>query len=452
MKITYLVIPLILESSAVAYANYTKTVSDFEAPPTKPLDRGEKSFANTNNLVPVKKIPGTKLYTGIYYKVSMKTFPQGWVTWATKGHYIQIELTSSQLPNYAIGKPYQFDNQWMIGPTETKNGFTLTNRGKPYGFLVWVLAEVGSGYHVAVPDDPDSIRHMSAGGERRNDSSWIIHATNEENYYKLENMGKHDNYLTWTYKKHNNFNYYIELTYNTEDDSKFLFLPSDIKLEANVFDFVFEESLDDVLDNPPIEIKNLVAKKTFPNHSCIDISYTLEESLQTRHSVTISFKESFRMIHKTTLYVDMLMAAGGQEFIFDNGFEANQERLTEFTKTTTLKTHLKVPAHTEIEASVYTKWARHVEMPFIAKMKVVGVAERIILNHPDEVKVAYVPGDIVEDLITFSGGDNLDTISRSGDHVIVRVSGVIKGNPGFETAVITRGRSLQPQTACYQVA
>lgn len=368
--------------------------------------------------------------------MSMKAFPQGWVTWASKKNYVQIELDPNALPNYATGKPYQYDNQWMLGATEAENGFTLTNRGKPYSYLVWVNAEIGSGNHVAVYDDPDSRKHMSEGGDWRKDASWIIHSTNEDNYYKLENLAKNGSFLTWTYAKYNDFNYFIQLAYDAAEDSKFSFEPSGIRLEARVYDFEFEESLDEILYNGKSQ-NSLVAKKRFPNHSDAEITSTLDESIQIKDSVVIGFKESLSMMYKTTMSVTMLVATGGSEFSFEGGFEANQEKHTEISKTMSLKTEIKIPPHKDIEASIYTVWANNVELPFTAKMKVVGRAERIVINHPEEIREGYIPPDVVEDFVN-SSGNNMEVISRSGDNLIVKVSGVLKGNIGAKTIVSTK--------------
>lgn len=98
-----------------------------------------------NDFVPLVNIPGTALYTGIYYKVGLKAFPHGWLTWTSGANYIEVELDPSQLPKYEEAQPFQYDNQWSFGISESDLGYTLMNRGKPLGSLIWVNAEVGSG-------------------------------------------------------------------------------------------------------------------------------------------------------------------------------------------------------------------------------------------------------------------------------------------------------------------
>lgn len=99
----------------------------------------------SNDFVPLVKIRGTKLYTGIYYKVGMKAFPQGWITWTNRANYIEVELDPSQLPKYEEGQPFQYDNQWSFGISESDLGYIFMNRAKPLGSLLWVNAETASG-------------------------------------------------------------------------------------------------------------------------------------------------------------------------------------------------------------------------------------------------------------------------------------------------------------------
>lgn len=407
------------------------TYSANEDQQTLPL-RKSRSVSDSTDLEPIMNIHGTKLYTGIYYKLGMKVFPKGWVTWTNNQNYIEIELDPSQLPNYEPGKKFERDNQWSFGVTESVIGYTLSNRGKPSGFLIWVNSAIGRGNHVAIYDDADSIRKMSEGGRWRKDASWIPQPTDDENYYKLENLAYRGNFLTWSYAKYNEFNYYIQMvTYDAKEDSIFSLHPAGIKLEAKIFDFIFSITADDILKREENLNRSLLAKKHFPNFSDTEITSIVEETGQTTDSIEISFKESLKMMHR------IVIGTGHNEYLFDGGFEANEAKSLEMTSNLPLKTEIKIPPYSDMEVSIYTVMANYVEIPFTAKMNIVGLTERIVVNRPGEVREGKAPADLVEDLIKTSGGESLEIVRRSGDIVTVQVSGVIKGKVGLKTIMNT---------------
>lgn len=362
----------------------------------------------------------------------MKVFPKGWITWTAAQNYIEVELNPSELPKYEPGQPFENDNQWAFGATESDLAFTLTNRGKPSGFLIWVNAGAGRGNHVSVYDDAESIAKMSTGGSWRNDALWIPQSTNENNFYKLENLANRGSFLTWTYKKHNDFNYYIQMaSYDANEDSKFSFTPLGMKLEARVYDFVYAESPDDILKREQNLNRVLVAKKHFPNLSDVGVTAIVEESGQTTDSFTIEFKESLAMMNRTTIGTRI------HGISFEGGLKANEQKAVEFISSFPLKTEIKIPPYSDVEASIYTISANNVELSFTAKMDIIGFAERMVVDRPGEVKYGSVTADLVEDFIKSSTRNKMEVISRSGDNLTVRVSGVMKGSMGLKTVINT---------------
>lgn len=400
----------------------------------------ESSYSSTpEDLLPITKIPNTNLFTGIFYKLVLKSLPQGLVTWANRGtYYAQYELTPSELPKYETGGPYQFDNQWVFGATESKEGYTLTNRGKPFGNLIWVNAEVGHGNHVAIYDELEARLKMSEAGEWRKDASWIVQPTCERNYYKIENLAKRSNYLTWTWTKHNDFNYYIQLCKDFEDESKFSFEPIGIKLDANVYDFEFSKSLDYFLNNNESDYNEEIIK-TISNPSNFEVTFNMEEIINTKDSIAISFKQSLTAVDKTTLSISVLQDIGISNFSLQGAFEANVEKQTEIAKTTTVRKQILISPRKTVDTGIFTVWAKNVELPFSAKVKIVGRTDRIVVDQPDVIRQGSVPPEFVEQFINSSGSKNIEFISRCGsDAIIVRVSGVLRGNFALKTIVRTR--------------
>lgn len=86
-----------------------------------------------NSSVPIFRIAGTDLFTGIYYKVKMPKFPEGFViyTEATDkddAHFIQIDLNPKNLPHYEQTAKWEKDAQWMFRPTEDPDWYQWDNR------------------------------------------------------------------------------------------------------------------------------------------------------------------------------------------------------------------------------------------------------------------------------------------------------------------------------------
>jgi len=419
---------------------YSAASVDVNVPPSL---RESKSLSDSSDLEPITNIIGTKLYTGIYYKVGMKVFPKGWITWTERRNYIEIELDPSQLPNYEPGKPFERDNQWSFGVTESQLGYTLTNRGKPSGFLIWVNAGAGSGNHVSVYDDAESIRKMSAGGEWRKDASWIPQSTDEDSFYKLENLAYRGNFLTWTYAKHNDFNYYIQMvSYDAKKDGIFSFQPTGIRLDAKISDFRYSLSPDDILKRNENLNRSLVAKKHFPNFNDTDIVSTVQETTETTDSIEISFKESLKMMRR------IVIGIGDKEYSFDGGFESNKPKSFEMTSKLPLEKEIKIPPYSYMEVDIYTIVATNVEIPFTARMSIAGLTDRIVVNRPNEVREGNVPVDVLEHFFKTSGGEKLEIVTRFRDNLILQVSGVIKGNVGLKAEMNTKEIQIwtQPST------
>lgn len=367
----------------------------------------------------------------------MKSFPKGWFTWTTYGRYTEIDLNPGSLPKYAPGQPFQFDNQWLFGSAESDTAYTLSNRGIPLGFLIWVTAETGSGNYVSLYDDEASRKKMLAGGVWRKDASWIPVPTDEENYYKLENLAKRGNFLSLSTKKHNDFNNYIQLGADSKEDTKFSFQPARITLQARVYDFEFKETLEDIFKKGVGLNRNLKRQTQFPNLSKSEIVYVVEESFETKDSIKIGVMGTFPMMKKTTITFNEVIGTSGANVSFDGGFEGNQEKSLEVSKSLPLKTEIKIPANKGVDASIYLWSANDVAIAFSAKMEIVGFTDRIVVDHPGEVQEGNVPATVVEEFIKSSGGSTFEIISRSGDALIVKIAGVVKGNIGLKTVMDT---------------
>lgn len=403
------------------------------------------------DLIPVNVITGTKLYTGIYYTLSMKSFPQGWITWVDKTgiFYIEVDLDPTELPKYGKGQPYEIDNQWTIIPSEKPNQFTLKNRRKSLGLLSYLSEEVGSGYQAAILDSLDDRKKMLPGGPWHNDALWIIQADkNSSKYYKLENVGKKGYKLTWTYKKYNQYNYFIQLAnYDAGEDALFSFNPSAINLTARIYDFDFEEDPQDVFNEKSNQKRALVSKHRYPNDSPATITQTLEETVETKESATYSFTESFSMMYQTSIEVSYLILKASASMSFQGGFQATQTKTKENTKRTSLKTEIKIPPHTDIEASIYNVWAEDVVIPFKAKMLVTGTAKRIVADQPDQTQDGEVPGDVIEAYIRATGNNKMKIIKRTGNSILISLTGELTGNVGIESTVSTKEiKKIKPGT------
>lgn len=387
-------------------------------------------------------IPGTKLYTGLYYKVALKEFPQGWLTWVDgdETYNLIIDIDPSQLAKYKKGGSKELDNQWVISPSKTARQFTLTNRRKPNGLLSYTKASFASGHQAAILENPDVRKTLMPGGKRRKDALWKFSVEKAgEKYVKMQNVGGAGYSLTWSHSKFNKDNYYIEIAnYDPKNDAKLWFKSAGIKLNARVSDFQFKSEPTAVFAEKKNQKQSLVSKHRFANNSTATITQSLEESVETKESFTFSFKESLSMMYSTTMEVSAFaIASVSSTFSFTGGFEASQAKTKETTKKTTLKTDIQVPPHTDTEASIYSVFADNVVLPFKAKMTVTGLAERIVADDPSETQDGEVPGDVIEAYIMETGGKNMKIIKRNGSNIEVEVNGEIKGNVGIESTVST---------------
>ncbi|XP_037040490.1 uncharacterized protein LOC119077392 [Bradysia coprophila] len=387
-----------------------------------------------NALVPVSKITGTNLYTGIYYKMSMKTFPYGWVTSAIYGSttYVQIELNPNELPNYEPGKMFQFDNQWYFEAVGSSGGYTLTNRMKTDDVLSYL------GWYAAL-SNRESIK--ATGDVFLIRAQWKLRATAEENYFKVENMQYPGCLLTWVWTMHNRHNYYIQLSYTDYgDDSKFSFKLPTITLKAIVTDFQFSQL-------PEETSRVLVDKKNFTNVGRTELTYSLNETYPTSNSFTFSFARPIRAVNQTTINVTNLLELSATELIFDGGFEANEGRTVNVTKHLTMNSQVRGPPNSENEVSIFTIWSR-IEVPFTATLILSGTTERILKDQPGQVQEAQVPVDLVKEYLSSIGETNLEIVSRVGNNLRISVSGVMKANVGYKTNFELKSlRKEEPKTS-----
>lgn len=394
------------------------------------------SIPNPDELMPVTRISDTNLFTGIFYKIVLKSLPQGLLTWADRGKYlVQYELTESELPKYNPNGPYKFDHQWVFDATESSGAYTLTNRAKPFASLIWNNDTVGHGTHVAIYDDDESRRKVSKDGEWRKSASWLVRPTCEEDYYKIENLEKQNNFLTWTLTKYNEFNFFMQLCKDFDEDSKFSFQPVDIKLDGYMYDFVFQSRLESFLSNNESDY-SLEKKKYHTNPTFDERIWTIEETVQTKDSIAISLNNPMISMQRTSVLIEMLTEIGVNEFSFEGGFDGGVEKRTEITKTFTIKKRFMVPPRKIVEANISTIWARNVELPFEAKMEITGRADRMVVNHPDVMREGPVPPEVVQHFIR-SSGVQMEFINTNGV-TIVYVHGVLKGNFGLQPIVKTR--------------
>jgi len=71
----------------------------------------------------------------MFYRVGMKKFPTGWVTWTDRktldrqNNYVQIDINPNNLPHYKEAEKWDPDVQWTFAPSNNKDGF-FTFRNK----------------------------------------------------------------------------------------------------------------------------------------------------------------------------------------------------------------------------------------------------------------------------------------------------------------------------------
>lgn len=400
-------------------------------------------------------VPGTKLYTGIYYTLSMRAFPQGWVTWLNDGdvYNVEVDLDPASLPKYAVGKPFEHYNEWTIGSSDKTGKFTLKNRRAPLGLLCYsnTKPKGADGFHASIFDSSEDRKKMAPGGTWHEDALWKLQSVDKAGkYYKVENVGKAGNKLTWSYTRpsSNRNNYYVQLVnYDVGEDGQFLFTPTAIKLSARIYDFKFEDEPEDIFNNKDGQKRTLISKYRYPNDSPATITTTLEETVESKTSATFTFTESFSMMIQTSLEVNFAIFKGGISTQYQGGFTATQGKTVETTKKTSLKTEIKVPPYSDVEASIYNVWAEDVVLPFKSKMLVTGVTQRIVADQPDKTQDGDVPGDVIEAYIKAKGGPNMKILKRTDDSILVELTGKVKGNIALESTVSTREvRKIKPRT------
>lgn len=394
------------------------------------------------NLLPITKIPNTNLFTGIFYKLILKSLPQGLVTWAwsNDNFFAQYELNPTELPKYVAGGEYQFDHQWAFSATESNNGYKLSNRGLQKGYLIRSDVEVGSGRHVTYYDD-----QASKGDEWDKDASWIVQPTCDQNYYKIENLGSRSNFLSWTWTKHNDFNYYIQVAQDFDEDSKFSFEPIGINLDATIYDFEFRQGLESFLNNNGSDYRQeFMQSNSNPSNS--QIVATIEKTVQSKDSITVSFEQSMSLISKTTISISLLESIGVKQISFQGGFEANVDQKTDFTKSSFIRQQFVIPPRKTLDVGIFSVWASNVELKFSAKMKIVGRTDRMVQDCSNVTQDGPVPSEFIEEFINSSKCEKLEIISRSDADITVLVSGVLKGN--FALRNVLRGSEKGKLRVC----
>lgn len=386
----------------------------------------DASDDSMENLVPVTKIPNTSLFTGLFYKPVFKTKPKGLMTWVEEGkYYIILEQIPEELSKFETGKKRQYDHVWTFGATETNVSYTMTNRGKPLGHLLWVSAKVGVGKHVAIYDSDSARKKMSEGGEWRKDASWMVNPTDEENYFKIENAGKRSNYLTWTEAKYKANDPWVELAKDFHEDSKMFFKPMYVKLNGLVFDFKFSKSLDTFISANESDY-SMEHKKNISNTGNTPMMHTLESEITTEDSITISFKNSLPALSKMTFSINF----GPAKIKYSTAapFNSNEEFHIEVPKMTPFKQQITIPPMKMIEAGIFSSWAKNIDLSFTAALKLTGTAERMVVGHPDQIGEGPVPSAVVKQKIKSS---KLANLLLSGSDVIVGISGELKGKIGM---------------------
>jgi hypothetical protein len=192
--------------------------------------------------VPIQRIPKTSLFTGIYFKLFMKRFPSGVVSWTDVtnrqgSNYIEIDMNPGNLLHYREGEKWDNDTQWMFRPTEYPNWYTWENRVLSNAIITWSFEEVGGGYHIIASRVADDTARYGVGGRWRDHALWkpVPVEGSSDNYYKIVNKNFPDGTITYTEKKYGDYSHYIQVDIKPEnvphyqhdgkwlDDSLFLF-------------------------------------------------------------------------------------------------------------------------------------------------------------------------------------------------------------------------------------
>lgn len=142
-----------------------------------------QNSGHLKSLVPIKKIPGTELYTGVFYKVGMPRFwPSAWLTWTYKKdnddqdtNFVQVAIDPKNALFYAEGGKWHEDVQWMFAPSPSEDDdgwYSFDNRGlsklnykesKKTSVTTWSQSKVGSGYHIVITKKADLVQPIQEG-------------------------------------------------------------------------------------------------------------------------------------------------------------------------------------------------------------------------------------------------------------------------------------------------
>lgn len=386
--------------------------------------------------MPVTKIPNTRLFTGMYYKVGMKSHPNGWLTWTTKEHYLQIDLKPESLSLYEDGKSYQFSNEWSFGMTEIKHGYTLTNRGRPIGFLISSHATLGSALSAKIYDDTESRHRMAKNGIWRKQVMWSPSLTDETNYYKITNLdllqSNNGGYLGLSRKMTTDDNYFVQVGHDGNDDSKFHF-QSTYRIVGKMTSFRFEDLRDDRMNNKDTI---LISKDTYTNPNSVSVTATITKTIQTRDHITNQFYESLSMVNSIDVSFRGSLWSDDVSFTIPSGIKRNEAHAAEIIKELPLDTHqIQIPAMSSIEASIYQMIVTDIEVPFTAELELSGLMDRIVVDHPEEIIESAIPDHVLEDIVKYSDDKDIEFVERSGYKIKIKVSGIIRGRSARQLTI-----------------
>lgn len=76
-----------------------------------------------------------------------------------------------------------------------------------------------------------------------------------------------------------------------------------------------------------------------------------------------------------------------------------------------------------------------VVLPFTATMSVTGTTQRIFANQISQTQESKVPADVLESYIRAKGGKKFKVIEKKGDHLLISISGQMKGNLGIDYVI-----------------
>jgi len=191
--------------------------------------------------VPMDPIPGTDLYTGVFYKIRNKALTQSWLAWSVPpvDYESYCVADNSGSDKYNPGGMWEHDAHWMFVPSDVKGWYFLFNRGlsvEPSKYRPTVISEDSSydGMKVGIYKQATQNNRLRVGGDWRWRAYWRPEASGETNYFWIKNM----NYgpLTYTSEKHPTYGNYLQVV---RDGSKFAdaqlkyrFTSQDVRLEG----------------------------------------------------------------------------------------------------------------------------------------------------------------------------------------------------------------------------